>query len=108
VPPPIPPQQQSPYGPAASRRRKSFKWQVEVASTRSPHHRQGDRAGEPDDDVYLSSSQVRRRYANASRMWLHRRLRDDSGFPSPIVVAGRKLWNLRDLIAWERQAAASA
>jgi hypothetical protein len=41
-------------------------------------------------------------------MWLHRRLRDDSGFPSPIVVAGRKLWNLRDLIAWERQAAASA
>jgi hypothetical protein len=34
--------------------------------------------------VLLSSAEVRARYANASVMWIKRRLNDDSGFPSPV------------------------
>ena len=104
--PPIPPEQQSPYGPLP-RRQKPLKRQA-VTTAHSHHQRNGDRAGEPEDDVYLTSAQTRKRYGGVSRMWLHRRSRDNSGFPSPIIVAGRKLWKLSSLVAWERQAAASA
>jgi hypothetical protein len=106
VSPPIPPAQQSPYDPAA-RRQKPLKRPV-ITTAHSHHQRNGDRGGEPEDDVYLSSSQVRRRYANASRMWLWRRLKNDPNFPRPIIVAGRKLFKLSSLEAWERQAAAAA
>jgi len=104
--PPIPINQRGPYDPLSGRP-KSLNQQVKVAPARS-HQRQGDRAGEPDDDVYLNSGQVRRRYANASAMWLWRRLKNDPRFPRPIVVAGRRLWKLSELVVWERQAAASA
>jgi predicted DNA-binding transcriptional regulator AlpA len=103
--PPVPPHQRSPYDPASGRP-KPLKQQVKV-TTALPHQRQGDRAGEP-EDVYLTSNQVMRRYGDASRMWIFRRLRDDDRFPKPLVVAGRRLWKLSDLVAWERQAAASA
>jgi hypothetical protein len=82
--PPIPAEQCSPYGPASQRRKQA------------------------DDDVYLNSRQVRQRYANASAMWLHRRLKNDPRFPRPIIVAKRRYWNLASLVAWERQAAAGA
>jgi predicted DNA-binding transcriptional regulator AlpA len=39
-------------------------------------------------------------------MWLWRRLHDDSGFPRPMMIAGRRLWRMSDLIAWEREHAA--
>jgi hypothetical protein len=104
--PPIPAEQCSPYGPA-SQRRKPLKRQVDIPTAHLLHQRHGDREGEPDDDVYLNSAQVRRRYANASAMWLWRRLRDDPDFPRPIVVAKRRFWKLSALIVWERQAAAN-
>ena len=50
---------------------------------------------------YLSSKQVRDRYANASQMWLHRRLHDSSGFPLPMLICGRRFWKLSELTAWE-------
>ena len=56
----------------------------------------------PDADRFLNSRQVRRRYGDSSEMWLWRRLNDQSGFPRPIDISGRRFWNLHDLIAWEQ------
>ena len=56
------------------------------------------------NDRYLTATQVRQRYGNASNMWLHRRLHDDSGFPRPdLVVNGRRFWRVSSLIRWERK-----
>jgi hypothetical protein len=55
-----------------------------------------------DEGIFLNSRQVKERYANASDMWIFRRLHDDSGFPEPIYVRGRRFWRLADLIKWER------
>jgi hypothetical protein len=60
----------------------------------------------PEDDRFLNSRQVRERYADASDMWLWRRLNDDSGFPKPLDVCGRRFWRLSELIGWERSRAA--
>jgi predicted DNA-binding transcriptional regulator AlpA len=51
---------------------------------------------------------VRARYADASDMWLWRRLNDDSGFPKPLEICGRRFWKLSALIAWERNRAVNA
>jgi len=59
-------------------------------------------ADDPAQDRYLSARQVRERFAGASDMWLWRRLNDDSGFPKPFEIAGRRFWKLSELIAWER------
>ncbi len=60
------------------------------------------------DDPYLGAAQVRQRYGDASVMWLHRRLHDDSGFPQPdLVVNTRRFWRLSSLMTWERRRAAS-
>src|SRR5262245_26005409 len=82
---------------------------VQTASAAlSVHQRQGDRGSgddpdaDPADDKFLSAAQVRARYGGVSDMWLSRRLRDDSGFPSPMVIEGRRFWKLSDLVAWER------
>lgn len=79
-----PTEQQSPYGPM-SRRPTS----------------------ESNNDIFLNSSAVRQRYG-VSRMWIFRRSCDNSGFPLPIIVAGRKLWKLCDLERWERAQVANA
>jgi hypothetical protein len=55
-------------------------------------------------DCFLTARQTRARYGGASDMWLHRRLHDDSGFPQPVFICGRRFWKLADLVAWERQA----
>jgi predicted DNA-binding transcriptional regulator AlpA len=60
------------------------------------------------DDRYLNARQVRARYADASDMWLWRRLNDDSGFPKPLEICGRRFWKLSALIAWERNRAVNA
>jgi len=52
------------------------------------------------DDVLLRSPAVRQRY-RCSDMWIHRRLKDASGFPRPIYIAGIRHWRLSDLLAWE-------
>jgi hypothetical protein len=54
---------------------------------------------------FLSSRQTRARYGDVSDMWLHRRLNDASGFPSPIYICGRRFWRLSDLIDWENKIA---
>ena len=64
-------------------------------------------ANTQETDIFLRSGAVRRRYGNASDMWLHRRLRDDSGFPQPIVIGYTRYWRLSDLEAWEKQRAIS-
>jgi predicted DNA-binding transcriptional regulator AlpA len=56
----------------------------------------------PANDGFLTSAQVRQRYGGASEMWLHRRLRDGSGFPQPMIVEKRRFWKLSELEAWER------
>ena len=50
----------------------------------------------------LTAAQVKRRYGNASDMWLWRRLHDSSGFPQPLVICGRRFWKQSALIEWER------
>jgi predicted DNA-binding transcriptional regulator AlpA len=57
------------------------------------------------DERFLTGPMVRERYA-VSDMWLHRRLRDDSGFPKPMTINSRRFWRLSDLVAWERGRAA--
>ena len=60
------------------------------------------------ETYYLGAKQVRRRYGDVSDMWIWRRLKDDSGFPRPIDISGRRFWKLDELIAWERRRAAEA
>jgi predicted DNA-binding transcriptional regulator AlpA len=55
-----------------------------------------------ENERFLTAKQVRERYGNASAMWLYRREHDGSGFPQHIVIAGRKLWRVSELEAWER------
>ena len=75
-----------------------------------PHAAHGHR-GDPDSDDeherLLTAAQVKRRYGNASDMWLWRRLHDSSGFPQPFFICGRRFWKLSALIAWERAQAKS-
>ena len=52
-------------------------------------------------EVFLSSTNVRRRYGDVSDMWIWRRLSDDSGFPTPLIIAGRRYWKMSELICWE-------
>jgi hypothetical protein len=75
------------------------------SNQRRPHAAHGDR-GDPDNDDeharLLNAGQVKRRYGNASDMWLWRRLHDSSGFPPPLFICGRRFWKLSTLLAWER------
>jgi hypothetical protein len=79
------------------------------SNQRRPQAAHGDR-DDPDsddgDDRLLTAAQVKRRYGNASDMWLWRRLHDLSGFPQPLFICCRRFWRLSVLIAWERQRAA--
>lgn len=55
-----------------------------------------------EQEVFLTSRQVRGRYGNVSEMWLIRREKDKtSGFPKPIRIRGRKFWKLSDLLKFE-------
>jgi hypothetical protein len=78
---------------------------------RRPHAAHGDR-GDPDNDDeherLLTAAQVKRRYGNASDMWLWRRLHDSSGFPEPLLICGRRFWRVGALIVWERSRAKGA
>jgi hypothetical protein len=57
------------------------------------------------DERFLTSKAVRARYGNSSDMWIYWRLHDDSRFPRPIVISGRRFWKLSALITWERERA---
>jgi hypothetical protein len=66
------------------------------------HGHRGDPDNDDDHDRLLTAAQVKRRYGNASDMWLWRRLHDSSGFPQPLFICGRRFWRMAALIAWER------
>ena len=56
-----------------------------------------------DQDVFLDSRAVKRRYGNRSVMALWRWARDPKlGFPQPIYIQKYRYWRLADLIEWER------
>jgi hypothetical protein len=55
-----------------------------------------------EQEVFLTSRQVRERYGNVSEMWLIRREKDRaSGFPNPLRIRGRKFWKLSELLEFE-------
>jgi predicted DNA-binding transcriptional regulator AlpA len=60
-----------------------------------------------EEEVFLGSARVRRRYGNISDMtlwrWVHK---EEVGFPKPMIVNGRQLWKIAEIEAWERRAAA--
>lgn len=55
---------------------------------------------------YITANQVRERYGGRSHMWIERRLKDNSGFPSPVYLGRLRYWKLAELEAWERAQAA--
>ncbi|CAM2781123.1 hypothetical protein JHFBIEKO_2259 [Methylobacterium mesophilicum] len=57
------------------------------------------------EDRFLTKSAVKRRYDDCSDMWIHRRLKDKSGFPKPIYISRRPFWSLEELAQWERSLA---
>lgn len=55
----------------------------------------------PTESQFLTASQVRARYGDASRMWLFRRIARD-GFPQPITFGGRnRFFKLSEIEVWE-------
>jgi predicted DNA-binding transcriptional regulator AlpA len=53
-------------------------------------------------DVFLSARDVKRRYGNVSDMWLYRREHEEnSDFPKPLRICGRRYWRASDLLSWE-------
>jgi hypothetical protein len=54
-------------------------------------------------DCFLTTRQLRTRYGGTSEMWVWRRLHHDPDFPHPLVISGRRLWKLSELVAWERK-----
>jgi excisionase family DNA binding protein len=56
----------------------------------------------PDNESYLSASQVCRRY-NISDMTLWRWLKDEKlAFPQPMTIRRRRRFREADLVTWER------
>jgi hypothetical protein len=107
--PPIPPEQVS-HGGKSQRHALNLPATGQTASAApaapTTVHRRQDR-GSTDDlgDRFLTSAQVKKRYGGVSDMWLHRRLRDGSGFPQPMIIETRRFWKLSELEAWERERA---
>ena len=58
-------------------------------------------AGRSHNRQYLTSKQVRARYGGISDMSLWRWLNDNSDFPQPMRINGRRFWLLAELEAWE-------
>ncbi|CAN5167533.1 hypothetical protein BH10PSE10_BH10PSE10_02870 [soil metagenome] len=55
------------------------------------------------ESEFLTAAQVRQRYGDASRMWLHRRITRDE-FPKPITFGGRnRFFKVSELEEWERR-----
>jgi predicted DNA-binding transcriptional regulator AlpA len=55
-------------------------------------------------DVYLKSDAVRRRFGHCSHMWIVRRMSDPvNPFPKPTTFGGKqRFWKLVDIVAWEK------
>jgi hypothetical protein len=48
----------------------------------------------------LPSPRVRAFFGGVSAMWLERRLADDSSFPRPRYISGKRYWEVEELAAW--------
>lgn len=56
---------------------------------------------------YIGIKTLRARYGGRSHMWVERKLESDPTFPRPRKFGGRlRLWDVDELVAWEREAAA--
>jgi hypothetical protein len=55
-----------------------------------------------DDDSFLPTSRVTRRYG-VSKMFVERRLANDPTFPRPHYFGKRRFWKLAELRRWEAQ-----
>jgi predicted DNA-binding transcriptional regulator AlpA len=60
---------------------------------------------ESQSETFLTSKQIRARYGGLSKMWIERRLADNSGFPHPIKLGHLRFWKLAEIEAWERASA---
>jgi predicted DNA-binding transcriptional regulator AlpA len=56
-----------------------------------------------EEDVFFSSTSVRKRYDGVSHMWIEERLKSDPTFPRPMKVGNKRFWKLSELLEWERQ-----
>jgi hypothetical protein len=82
---------------------KSGEAEVAAPSPQATRPRPKYADADADGDRYLSGRQVRQRYGGCSDMWLWRRAHDDSGFPKPLEICGRRFWKMTDLTAWEKE-----
>jgi hypothetical protein len=57
---------------------------------------------EPQQRLWLSARQLRRRYGGRSHMWVERRLQFDPDFPKPIKIGRLRFWDLYALEAYEQ------
>ena len=59
---------------------------------------------------YLSTKQLRQRFANVSHMWIVRKLESDKTFPRPVKLGGGRLnfWDEAAIEKWERAQAVAA
>ena len=56
---------------------------------------------------FIGIKALRARYGGRSHMWVERKLASDPTFPRPRKFGGRlRLWDVDELTAWEREAAA--
>jgi hypothetical protein len=103
--PRVPPTQRSPH-PGSDHDPNKRTASRDLISQRRRGVRYGDTADDDDStDRFLTAGQVRARYGHASDMWLWRRPKDNSGFPPPLDICGRRYWRLSELIIWERACA---
>jgi predicted DNA-binding transcriptional regulator AlpA len=58
------------------------------------------------DKLFVTAVQLRHRYGGRSEMWLSRILENDKSFPRPITIGRFRFWDLTQIEAFERQAAA--
>jgi predicted DNA-binding transcriptional regulator AlpA len=56
-------------------------------------------ASGPHPERRIPAADVRAICGGVSDMWLHRRL-SDSDFPRPILIANRRYWKEREVLAW--------
>lgn len=53
-----------------------------------------------DDEQFLSATALRKRFSDASRMWLERLIENDPTFPAAWYVRGRRFWRAVEIQQW--------
>lgn len=61
------------------------------------------------EPVYVTSTQLRKRWGGRSHMFIERLLANDPTFPRPVRLSrAMRLWKLDDIVAWEDSKAGEA